>query len=163
VRFLVDGMLGKLARWLRMMGHDTTYDVRLEDKKLLEIAKFEQRVLVTKDKELYKQAAARGLDSFYAEGKTETERLAKIAQQYGLLLKIDLDKSHCPICNTPIKSTPKEQIKTQLKANTARYYEQFWRCPNCGQIYWQGAHWKQITNTLIEANKTLTTSRLSNH
>ena len=156
MRFLVDGMLGKLARWLRMMGHDTMYDVCLEDRELLEIAKFEHRVLLTKDKELYKRAATRGLEAFYVEGKSEAERLAEIADRYGLSLVIDMDKSHCPICNTPIKSTQKEQIETLLKSNTARYYEQFWQCPNCGQIYWQGAHWKQITNILIEANKTLT-------
>lgn|GEM_PF-5615370 len=48
--------VGKLARWLRMMGHDTTYDVYLEDRELLEIAKFENRVLLTKDKELYKRS-----------------------------------------------------------------------------------------------------------
>jgi len=158
VRFLVDGMLGKLARWLRMLGHDVTYNVHLEDRELLEIAKLEQRILLTRDKELYKRAATRGLDTFYVEGKTEVERLAKIAERYGLLLEIDMDKSRCPICNTPLKSIQKEQIEAQLKPNTAHYYEQFWRCPNCGQIYWQGAHWKQITNTLTEANKTLTTA-----
>jgi len=70
-----------------------------------------------------------------------------------------MDKSCSPICNTLIKSTQKEQIETLIKSNTARYYEQFWQCPNCGQIYWQGAHWKQITNTPIEVNKTLTTRK----
>ena len=62
-------------------------------------------------------------------------------------LEIDMDKSHCPLCNTKLEPAPKEQLKDKLEPNTYHYYDRFWRCPNCGQIYWQGAHWKQITNT----------------
>jgi len=153
VKFLVDGMLGKLTRWLRMMGHDVTYNVQLGDKELLEIAKVEQRVLLTRDLELYKRAVIGGLDAFYVEGQTESERLAKVTKCYGLILEIDMDKARCPVCNTLIRPAQKEQLKNQLKPNTYRYYEQFWQCPNCEQIYWQGAHWKQITTTLTEAQQ----------
>jgi hypothetical protein len=151
VNFLVDGMLGKLTRWLRMLGHDVIYSTQLRDNELLELAKAEKRTLLTKDLELYKRAITRGLDAFYIEGKTESNRLAEIAMRYELSLEIDMDKSHCPICNTPIKTASKEELKDQLESNTYRYYERFWLCPNCGQIYWQGAHWKQITKTLTEA------------
>jgi uncharacterized protein with PIN domain len=146
-------MLGKLARWLRMIGQDVTYNVKLGDNELLGMAKLEQQVLLTRDLELYKQAIREGLNAFYVEGKAEPERLAKVANRYGLKLEIDMDKSRCPVCNTPIKPAQKEQLKSQLKPNTYRYYEQFWQCPNCDQIYWQGAHWKQITNTLTEAQQ----------
>jgi len=155
VNFLVDGMLGKLTRWLRMLGHDVIYSTQLRDNELLELAKTEKRTLLTKDLELYKRAITRGLDAFYIEGKTESNRLAEIAMRYELSLEIDMDKSHCPICNTPIKAASKEELKDQLESNTYRYYERFWRCPNCGQIYWQGAHWKQITKTLTEARQSV--------
>jgi uncharacterized protein with PIN domain len=66
-----------------------------------------------------------------------------------------MDKSHCPICNTPIKAAQKEQLKDRLEANTCLHYERFWQCPRCGQIYWQGAHWKQITKTLTQAQQSI--------
>jgi uncharacterized protein with PIN domain len=153
VRFLADGMLGKLTRWLRMMGHDVTYSIEFNDNELLELAKRESRTLLTKDFELYKRAISRGLDAYYLEGKTESDRLAAVAKRYSLELTIDMDKSHCPICNTPLAPAPKEQLKYALEKGTFTYYNQFWRCPNCGQIYWQGAHWKQINNTLAQAQQ----------
>jgi len=155
VKFLVDGMLGKLARWLRMLGYDVIYSVRLDDCALLELTKKDERVLLTKDLELYKRAIGRGLDAYYVEGKIESERLAELAKRYSLQLTIDMDKSHCPVCNTNLKVTPKEQLKGELEKNTFTYYDKFWKCTNCGQIYWQGAHWTQINNTLNQAHSKL--------
>ena len=155
MKFLADAMLGKLARWLRMLGHDVIYSVELDDPELLELSKCEERVLLTRDLELYNRAVAKGLDAHYIEGKTEPDRLAEVAKRYSLPLEIDMDKSHCPICNTKLATAAKEQLQTELEKNTYIYYDKFWKCPNCGQIYWQGAHWKQITQTLTNARQKL--------
>ena len=155
MKFLADGMLGKLARWLRMLGHDAIYLVEFDDSELLELAKKEERVLLTKDLELYKRAISRGLDSYYVEGKTEPERIAEVAKRYSLPLVIDMDKSHCPLCNTKLAVASKEQLQCELEKNTFTYYSKFWKCSNCGQIYWQGAHWTQINNTLNQARAKL--------
>ncbi|MCW3996701.1 MAG: Mut7-C RNAse domain-containing protein [Candidatus Bathyarchaeota archaeon] len=153
MKFLADGMLGKFARWLRMLGQDVTYSAKYTDAELLKMAKDENRVLLTKDFELYKRAIARGLDAFYVQGSTESTRLAEVSSRFGLTLEVDMDKSHCPICNTKLQPAPKEQLKDMLEQNTYTYYNKFWRCPNCGQVYWQGAHWKQITSTLAKAQQ----------
>jgi uncharacterized protein with PIN domain len=155
VKFLADSMLGKLARWLRMLGQDVVYSTELSDSELLGVAKKEARVLLTKDLELYKRAISRGIDGFYVEGETESDRLAELAQRYALTLEVDMEKSHCPLCNTKLIATPKEQISNELEKNTLTYYDKFWKCLNCRQIYWQGSHWKQITNTIIEAKEKL--------
>jgi uncharacterized protein with PIN domain len=155
VKFIADSMLGKLSRWLRMMGHDVTYSTQLSDNELLERAKKENRVLLTKDLELFKRANARGIQAFFVEGGSESDRLAEAAKRYGLILAIDMEKSNCPICNTKLKAVTKEQLATQLQENTFRHYDKFWKCPGCGQIYWQGAHWKQISNTINEAQAKL--------
>jgi uncharacterized protein len=144
-------MLGKLVRWLRMLGHDVIYSVEFNDSELLELAKKEERVLLTKDLELYKRAISKSIDAYYVEGKAEPERLAQVAKRYGLTLAIDMDKSQCPICNTRLNLTQKEQIQNELEKNTFAYYDKFWKCPNCGQIYWQGAHWTPINNKLNQA------------
>jgi uncharacterized protein with PIN domain len=155
VKFFADGMLGKLTRWLRMLGQDVIYSVEFNDSELLELAKKEERILLTKDFELYKRAVTKGLEAYYVEGNTEWERLAEVAKRYTLQLTIDMDKSHCPVCNTKLHPTQKEQLKEDLEKNTFTYYDKFWKCPNCGQIYWQGAHWKQINNTLNQAQAKL--------
>jgi uncharacterized protein len=151
LKFLADAMLGKLTRWLRMLGHDVIYSVQFGDSQLLELAKREERVLLTKDLELYKSAIVKGMAAYYFECKIESERLTELAKRYSLDLEMDMNKSHCPICNTKLNLTPKEQIQNDLEKNTLAYYDKFWKCPNCGQIYWQGAHWTQINKTLKQA------------
>jgi len=155
VNFIVDAMLGKLTRWLRMMGHDAKYSTQIGDAELLATAKNEDRVLLTRDLSLYQQAIARGLSAFYVEGTTEAERLAELARRFGIALIIDLEKSRCPHCNTKLQSVPKEEIEQKVEENTLKYYTAFWSCTNCGSIYWQGAHWKKIRATLEEAKEIL--------
>ena len=127
----------------------------LGDNKLLEVAKKENRVLLTKDLELYKRAIIKDTDALYLEGKSESERLAEVAKRYSLTLEVDMEKSHCPVCNTKLDGAPKEQLTGEVEKDTFIYYDKFWKCPNCGQIYWQGAHWKQINSTLKEAQAIL--------
>jgi len=152
VKFLADGMLGKLTRWLRMLGQDVEYSTTLTDDELLAAAKAESRVLLTRDFELYQRAIGRGLEAFYVRGSTEAERLAELAKRFGVPLEIDMDKSHCPRCNTKLNAATKEQIRADVEKNTYLHYNTFWKCPNCGHVYWQGAHWNQINTTLTQAS-----------
>jgi uncharacterized protein with PIN domain len=153
VKFIADGMLGKLTRWLRMLGQDVTYSNQFEDEELIMTANKERRVLLTRDLELYQRAIAKGIDAFYVEGRTEAEKLAELAKRFDFLLVIDLKRSRCPRCNTKIRPTPKEKLAGKVEKNTFTYYDEFWKCPKCGHIYWQGAHWEGIRATLEEAKK----------
>jgi len=155
VKFIADGMLGKLTRWLRMLGHDVKYSNKLNDAELAVIAKKERRVLLTKDLELYQRAIAKGIDAFYVEGRTEAKRLAEIAKRFNIPLVIDLKNSRCPRCNTKLWATPKEKLVGKVEKNTFTFYDDFWECPKCGNIYWQGAHWGRIRATLEEAKENL--------
>jgi uncharacterized protein with PIN domain len=153
VKFLADAMLGKLSRWLRMLGQDVVYSTELGDNQLLSQAKVEGRVLLTRDFELYQRALSRGIEAFYLQGTSEAERLAELSNRFKLPLELDMDKSHCPRCNTKLQAATKEQIQDSVEPNTFLYYDKFWKCPGCSHVYWQGAHWKQITATLQEAKK----------
>lgn len=153
MKFIVDGMLGKLTRWLRMLGQDVQYSTQLDDAELVAMAEKEQRILLTRDTELYKRASAKGIDAFYVAGKTEAEKLAELAERFDFSLKIDLNHSRCPRCNAKILLTHKEKIAGKVEKNTFSFYSEFWGCPNCGHVYWQGAHWKGIRATLEEAKK----------
>jgi uncharacterized protein with PIN domain len=151
VKFIADGMLGKLTRWLRMLGQDVKYSNQFEDEELIITANKERRVLLTRDLELYQRAIAKGIDAFYVEGRTEAEKLAELAKRFDFPLTIDLKRSRCPRCNTKIRPTPKEKLAGKVEKNTFIYYDEFWKCPKCGHIYWQGAHWEGICATLEKA------------
>ncbi len=155
LRFITDGMLGKLTRWLRMLGHDVKYFRSADDEKLVELAESEKRVLLTRDHELYQRAVSRGLDAVLVEATDEAGKLADLARRFGFMLEIDLSVSRCPKCNAVIEAVSKEVVVDEIPEATSMYYNDFWRCPVCGQVYWQGAHWKRIEKTLEEAKRKL--------
>jgi len=146
-------MLGKLTRWLRMLGHNVKYANNLDDKLLIKIVKTEKRTLLTRDVELYQQATSQHAEAFIVEGKNEAERLAALSKRFNLNLELNPNNSRCPKCNAKIRPAKKQEISDKLPSSTKTFYEEFWECPKCGKIYWQGAHWKRITETLKEAKK----------
>ena len=157
MKFLIDGMLGKLARWLRLLGYNVEYLSNVPDKQLIEAARKENRVLLTSDIQLYRLAAARGIDTYLVEGKTEAEKLAKVSRRFEIKLDINTRTSRCTTCNSPLKPVSKQQIKSKIPERTLKAYEEFWRCsnPKCSKIYWSGRQWQNIIETLEEARKLL--------
>lgn len=138
-----------------MLGQDVQYSRNLDDEKLVEIARENNRILLTRDLNLYQRAVAKGAKSFYIEVESESEKLAKLAKRFGFKLEIDVSVSRCPKCNARIQPVSKDQVVDKVPKNTYSFYNKFWRCPNCGQIYWQGAHWERINRTLKEAGEKL--------
>ena len=146
-------MLGKLTRWLRMLGHNAKYAKDVDDEILIKIAKTERRVLLTRDLELYQRATSKHAKAFFVEGKNEAERLASLSIHFGIGLKFNPSVSRCPKCNSKIKTAKKEDIGNKIPRSTRSFYEEFWECPKCGKVYWQGSHWKRITETLNDAER----------
>jgi uncharacterized protein with PIN domain len=144
-------MLGKLTRWLRMLGHGVDYFRDADDKVLIDLADSEKRILLTADLELYQQTLNRGLDAFFVESKDLAQTLADLANRFGFKLEIYLDLSRCPKCNGSLMSVSKDTVIEKLPKATSTNYNAFWKCRKCGQVYWQGAHWKRILATLEDA------------
>jgi uncharacterized protein with PIN domain len=161
MHFLLDGMLGKLARWLRMIGYEATYLNNYGDSDLLSIAKRDSLTLLTSDQELYRTAVGRGIECFLVEGRTEAERLAALADRYRLDLHIDTTVSRCPVCGSPLREVSKNEVKGSVPPATFKVYQTFWVCnnPPCGKVYWQGSHWRKIEQTLETARKILDSKR----
>jgi uncharacterized protein with PIN domain len=155
LKFVTDGMLGKLTRWLRMLGHDVEYMKSTDDKELMQKAKKENRILLTRDLELYQRAIARGNDAFLVESPNQTANLANLAKRFKFKLEIDMKTSRCPKCNGKIKEVAKANVAEKIPPKTSSNYDKFWQCKSCKQIYWRGAHWIRIDKTLEEARKTL--------
>ena len=153
MKFIADGMLGKLTRWLRMLGQDVKYSTNLEDSQLLVLAKKEKRILLTRDFELYQRAVGRGIEAFYLEGLTGEEKLAELAKRFNIRMEIDMTSSRCPKCNSPVKPVSPKKAAEKVEKSTFEHYSEFWKCPKCGQIYWQGAHWTKIRKSLTAAKE----------
>jgi len=156
-------MLGKLTRWLRMLGQDVIYTGSMDDNELIQKAKKEDRVLLTRDRELYQQAIGKGAEVYLVEGESEAEKLANLAKRFKFQLQIDVKVSRCPKCNTRIRSVSKAEIIAKIPKTTSSCYDEFWECPECEQVYWQGAHWKRIDKTLTEAKKDGQKAKVMSH
>ncbi len=152
-RFIIDSMLGTLARWLRILGYDTLYSRSYEDWTILKIAEEQDRIIITRDQGLHRRALNRGLKSILVEMDDMAERLAYIAYMTGIRLYVDFSKSRCPICNAELVKVPKERVKDKVPPRVYKLHEDFWICPRCGKVYWVGSHWRKIEEILAEARK----------
>ncbi|MEM1585869.1 MAG: Mut7-C RNAse domain-containing protein [Candidatus Bathyarchaeia archaeon] len=151
MKFIADGMLGKVARWLRMLGYDTEYANDLHDEEILKIAMDEGRIILTKDYQLFRKANINGIKAVFVEGNTHVEKLADLIRQLNIRLEINMERSRCPRCNSAIRMVNKENIKDKVPVSTYKIYNEFWICTACGQIYWKGSHWKRINDSLNKA------------
>jgi len=154
-KFIVDAMLGSLARWLRILGYDTVYGNKMEDWLILRRAELEGRVIITRDRGLHHKALKRGLRSILLQEEDIPTRLAKIAGLTGIRLYVDYEKTRCPEDNTSLKKVNKEEVKDKVPQRVYKIHEDFWICPRCGKVYWVGNHWKMIESILRDARSKL--------
>jgi uncharacterized protein with PIN domain len=141
--FLADSMLGTLAKWLRILGYDTAYDVRLDDNQLVRLARSEGRVLLTRDTGFL---VRKGLRLVFIESQVLEEQLAQVIQTCGL--RTDNPFTRCPICNTELDQVPKYEAWGQVPPYVFQTQQQFSLCPECNQFYWRGTHWQRMKGKL---------------
>lgn len=153
MKFIVDNMLGKLSRWLCIMGFDAKYSRNLDDDDIIIIARNEKRIILTKDVGLYKKALYRNLETYYVEGNTEQEKLADLSLKNGLKLELELSETRCPFCNKKLKRVNKKEVEHKLEKRTLGIYNDFWQCLECKKVYWHGSHWKKIFESIKKAEK----------
>lgn len=141
-RFAADVHLGKLAGYLRLAGFDTLYRVDWTDRELAETAVAEHRIILTR---------ARGLlmRSIVTHGYLvrETDARAQLAE---VLSRFDLRGSlapfsRCSVCNGLIEQVEKADVAVKLPPRTARDYDVFWSCRDCGRVYWRGSHYRSVS------------------
>jgi len=159
MKFIADGMLGKLARWLRLAGHDVIYigDLKVpageQDDVLLSLSRREDRVLLTCDIELHRRARRAGVKSAFIQGSNLVDQLVQVSRRSGSKIQIRPENSRCPMCNGMLEEAGKEEVEEKVPANVLEGQSEFWRCSSCGKIYWQGTHWKTIVEMAERYNQ----------
>jgi uncharacterized protein len=134
-RFLLDVHLGTLARRMRLLGLDTAWHNDVTDDAIIEQARREQRVILTRDRGLLLRRAAR--DGAYVRGNRPDDQLADVLGRFVPRLT---PWSRCPACNATLVPVAKVDVVEQLQPGTRRNYDTFARCSGCERIYWHGAH-----------------------
>lgn len=148
-RFLLDAMLGKLARYLRMCGYDTAYalDRGIEDDdRLRDIARAEDRILVTRDQAL----AARTENALLLESRDIEDQLREI-RAAGYELSLD-EPARCSACNGPVERVPGDRTTPEYAPDPSA--QAVWQCPECGRYFWKGSHWEDVESRLAALGET---------
>jgi len=141
MKFIVDCMLGKLAKWLKILGFDTVYLNRAEDSELLILARREKRVLLTKDQELLQ--AATGLQSLFVESDDWQEQVTQVLDAFRLRNRAE-PYSRCLACNVALKGIPKRRARNLVTPFVYGRAVSFAICPSCGRVFWPGTHFEDM-------------------
>ncbi|NJE01559.1 Mut7-C RNAse domain-containing protein [Thermococcus sp. JdF3] len=143
MRFIADMMLGRLARWLRLYGHDTLYGVEA-DEDILRIALAENRVLLTRDSGLAGRARKLGMSVILLTSNSLEGQMEELRGSGVEFKELFPASARCPKCNGPIKRVSKEEIRGRVPEAVYERYDGFYVCENCGQVYWPGRQWKEM-------------------
>ena len=141
IRFILDLHLGKLARYLRLLGFDTYYNNNLDDASLAQRSADEQRILLTRDCGLLKRRIV--THGFYIRQIEPSLQVREVITRLDLFNSLQ-PFSRCLKCNGILKTVGKHEIVQALEPNTSRYFDHFRRCKMCGHIYWRGGHYERM-------------------
>jgi hypothetical protein len=148
-RFVADAMLGRLARWLRVLGFDTLYDTALHDPALVRIADAEGRVLLTRDRLLLREL--RPARSLEIRHDRPLEQLHAVVEALALDPPVELF-TRCMVCNTLLSEDIAGDAALQLLPPDFDERPPFVRlCTGCGRVYWFGSHTRRMRITLERA------------
>lgn len=146
MKFIVDAMLGSLAKWLRIIGYDTVYMKDTSDQKIIAQAIKENRFILTRDTHFARIKAC--------EGRLLLIKSTKLSEQFKQVvntLKLNTKDNlgiRCVECNTLIKKVPKKSVISLVPPYVYKTHRSFSKCPKCKRIYWQGTHLKDIKNRI---------------
>jgi len=150
-RFIVDANVGKLAKWLRMMGYDTLFFNGTDDGIMVKLALEQGRTVITRDTEFMKRRAV-------SSGRVSALLISgdePAAQMKSAIAKLGLNKGYRPFtrcleCNAELCHRDKNEVAGAVPERVYSLQEQYMQCPSCGRIYWRGTHWVAMNRKLDE-------------
>jgi len=147
-KFIVDTNVGRLARWLRMMGYDTLFINPIDDEGLIAIGLKEKRVLLTRDTQimLRRVVTSGRLKVLLIQDDDPKDQLRQVVRT----LKLDQERKFtlCLECNEPLVPRSKEEIQDLVPPYVFKTQSQYVQCPVCHRVYWRGTHWQRMKKEL---------------
>jgi uncharacterized protein with PIN domain len=143
-RFLADEMLGRLTKWLRLLGYDTKYASDLSDAEILEVAESETRILLTRDTSLIRRKRCRNY--LFIKSDHWREQLKQVYLEAAL--NCDSVLTMCAVCNVPLWSVDKRSVESLVPPYVYRTQQRFSMCGNCSRIFWSATHVSEIMEEL---------------
>jgi len=157
VRFVADGHLGRLARFLRLLGFDTLYGNDVADPELVRISTTDRRIVLTRDVGLLKRSAV--AYGYYVRATDPRAQMTEVVGRFHITDKID-PFTRCVACNGVLAPVAKEEIADRLPPGTRRQIDEFRICSSCGKLYWRGAHYTELLRIAESARRADDTERL---
>ncbi len=137
-RFAADCMLGTLAKWLKILGYDTLYLNKVDDAELVEAARAQGRILLTRDRRMTERRRAAPFLLIAAE--QPMEQLREVVTALGLVFDEDRILTRCLPCNEPTREAEPAAVRDLVPPYVHRTQVRFRRCPSCGRVYWGATH-----------------------
>ena len=133
---IADMMLGKLAKWLRIAGADARYENPIDDDALLELARVERRLLLTRDTRFVRRAGS--VPTLFIRHDALRDQLVQVAGEYDFAHLTPF--SRCLRCNVPVEQVEKESVRGRLWPYVYATQSEISKCPECGRLYWPATH-----------------------
>ncbi len=146
ITFLVDENLLGLLRKLRMMGVDSVSLKGFSDKNIYQEALIQTRIILTKDQRFFKKIPAG--KAYLVKSENPKSQLIEVLQEFPDSNYKPL--SRCFECNTRIEAIGKESVKDRVDAKTYGLYKDFYECPSCHRIYWEGSHFAKLQKEVTD-------------
>ena len=152
-KFIADVMVGKLARYLRMAGYDVVYINDADDELILEIARSEKRIVLTRDTMMLERRDFKNgiLRSVFISHDSLGEQLQQVKSEMGIELSPDLVV--CLVCNSPLCDVKKEYVSGKVPPYVFKTQDKFKYCKNCGRYYWRGTHYEYMQRYFNRLNR----------
>jgi uncharacterized protein len=149
-KFILDAHLGKLAKYLRMLGFNTLYQNDYRDEEIIKIALNQRRIILTRDLGILKcKEVSRG---YWIRSQMPKKQLQEVLKRFDLSYHSKPFK-RCMKCNGLIKEIDKEKVVALLKPKTIRIFQEFYSCNKCKSIYWKGSHYEKMLLEVLGLTK----------
>jgi uncharacterized protein len=140
IRFIADVMVGKLARWLRVLGFDVMYSNKYQDDEILRIADADDRIILTRDTRL--AVRRHGPRCLLIESGNYQEQIRQVLRSFDLR-EFNVF-SRCLECNVTLEDADKESVFDKVPPYVYLTQDRFARCPSCHRVYWHGTHAEEM-------------------
>jgi len=149
IKFFADNNVGKLAKWLRMMGYDTLFFNGSDDSSMIAIALAEGRVILTRDTQIMRRRVVTSgqLKAILIQGDEPEQQMCQVIDSLNLDCQFR-PFTICLECNQPLLPRSREQVKDLVPPYVFQTQVQYVECPTCHRIYWRGTHWQAMTKKL---------------